>query len=380
MRDRPNGPSFHTLRRTSPALNEVLRVCFLRAAFQADPQFSSVRSLSTAATLGTVSHRLLESAARGELDDTLEQNLDTVVAKRWDKLVKSEEKALQRQAHGSVPAHIRWPKHALRKVSACKAASRIALQRRRGFRGVSAAALSPNPTGTEVWYEGYEGRLAGRIDLVRRTSSGIEVIDYKSGIVVEQGAVEGTANRVREDYERQVLLYSALVYANERQWPIKVTVESLVQGPHEVDVTPDRAQGAVEEALGLLDAYNRKATAGTVRGQPDPNACRWCDFKAVCRDFLETAEESWAGSSRTIAGTLRTVHAGLASYLGVDVIGGDHPRASITVRGVPEHVASELNGSEGSSLSLGGVRRSLGSNDLLFNWTSQGWRWPSINK
>lgn len=77
MRDRPNGPSFHTLRRTSPALNEVLRVCFLRAAFQADPQFSSVRSLSTAATLGTVSHRLLESAARGELDDTLEQNLDT---------------------------------------------------------------------------------------------------------------------------------------------------------------------------------------------------------------------------------------------------------------------------------------------------------------
>ena len=375
MRDRPNGPSFHPLWRTSPALNEVLRHCFLRAAFQADHQFSDVRSLSTAAVLGTVSHRLLEAAAQGEFDSARGANLDTAVAHRWAELMEFEEQALQRRAHSPVPSHTRWPKHALRKATACKVAARITLQRHRGLLGASTAAVSSSLTQAEVWYEGYGGRLAGRVDLVRRTSAGIELIDYKSGLVIEQGEAEGADHRVRESYARQVLLYAALVHENEGRWPIKVTVESLIQGPHEVTVTPDRAEGAVDEALDLLDAYNREATARAVHGQPDPSTCSWCDFKAVCPDFLETAEDSWTGPSTTVIGTLRTVHPEPPSYVSLDVTGGDHPKESITVRGVPPHVVSKLSGLEGCSLSLGGVRQTLGSNDLLYSWASQSWRW-----
>ena len=380
MRIRPYGPSLHPLRRTSPAVNEVLRSCFLRAAFQADDQFSGIRSLSTSTVLGTVAHSLLEAAARGEFDKTSRANLDTAVAQKWDALVDSEEQALQERAYGSVPTHTRWPRHALRKATACKVASRIALQRGRASLSISSTAATSASTQTEVWYEGYGGRLVGRIDLLRRSSAGTELIDFKSGLVVEQGEVDGIDLQVKGEYERQVQLYAALIHENEGRWPIKSVVESLVQGPHEVSITSYGVKSAVDEALGLLDAYNREASEGVIRGQPEASTCRWCHFKAICPDFLETAEGSWAGSSNTVIGTLRSVHLEPPSSFRLDITGGDHPRDSIVVRGVPPPLASRLSELEGSKLSLGGLLRTLGSKDLYFDWTSQGWQWHGGNE
>ena len=379
MRERPQWPSFHPLPRTSPALNEVLRTCFLRAAFQSDDQFLDVRSLSTASALGSVSHRLLEEAARGKFDGVIGADLDRLVAARWAELVGLEEQAMKERAHGPVPAHNRWPKYALRKATACRAASRIASHRGPGVLETAASAVEPRPVQTEVWYEGLNGRLAGRIDLVRRTSAGIELIDYKSGSVTEQERTTGVANRIREPYERQMLLYSALIHENEGLWPSKTTVESLIQGPCEVQLSPDSAQAVVEEALDLLEAYNRKAALGTVRGKPSDSVCRWCNFKAICRDFLEAAEASWEGPLVTVIGRLTFVSLVPPWFFLLDVTGGDHPKDTVTVRGAPLRVARELRGLEGATLSFGGLRRTLGSNDLLFDWTSQVWKWTAAN-
>ena len=181
-------------------------------------------------------------------------------------------------------------------------------------------------------------------------------------------------------YERQMLLYSALVHENEGQWPVKATVESLIQGSHEVQLTPERTQDAVEDALSLLDAYNREATVGVVRGQPSDTACRWCDFKAICQDFLTTAENSWEGPLATVIGRLKFVSLGSPGFFELDVTGGDRPKELITVRGTPLSLAHELRGLEGAILSFSGLRRTLGSNDLLFDWTSRAWRWTGSNK
>ena len=198
MRDRPAEPSFHPLSRTSAALNEVLRTCFLRAAFQSDDHFRDVRSLSTASALGSVSHRLLEEAAKGKFDSIRGAELDRLVSDRWADLVRLEEQAMQERAHGPVPAHNRWPSHALRKATACMAASRIASHRGPRVPEASPAAEEPSLVQAEVWYEGFDGRIAGRIDLVRRTNAGIEIVDYKSGSVTEREETQGAARRVRE--------------------------------------------------------------------------------------------------------------------------------------------------------------------------------------
>jgi len=48
---------------------------------------------------------------------------------------------------------------------------------------------------------------------------------------MEQDDDEGGGARVPRTYERQVLLYSALIHEKEGVWPSKATIESLVDGP-----------------------------------------------------------------------------------------------------------------------------------------------------
>jgi len=69
MYDHPAEQIAKPLLRTSPATNEALRECFLRAAFQTDQQYSDINPVSTYASLGSISHHLLEAASRGEFDD-----------------------------------------------------------------------------------------------------------------------------------------------------------------------------------------------------------------------------------------------------------------------------------------------------------------------
>ena len=325
-----------------------------------------------------MSHRLLEGAAKGDFDKVDEADLDREISLKWRILLEGEEEALVRWTGGTVPSHSRWPKYALRKVAASRAARRIAVQRRFGPSQPTRDVDSYSSDESEVWYEAFDGKLVGRIDHLRRTDRGIEVVDYKSGIVAVADENGGGDPIVGESYERQVLLYAALVHENEGQWPAKVTVDSLLQGRFEIDATSDRVESTVDEALDLLDDYNRRARGRSIRGRPSPDSCRWCDFKVVCRDYLSSAEGSWSGPSATIVGMLRSFIPGPPSSLHLEVAGGDHPRESVTVRGLPPHVVDQLSGlEEGTILSFGGLRRAFGSSDLAYDWASQGWQWPA---
>ncbi len=277
------------------------------------------------------------------------------------------------KALDSVPAPYQWAGYALKKASATRAASRIASRRTRPPTEPPANSVHTQP---EVRYEGQGGRLVGRIDLVRRADSGVEITDYKTGLVVDQEADPENPSGIRPAYLRQMLLYSALVYENEEVWPSKVTIESLVDGPTDVAATPEDATRAVVEAMQLLDDFNLLASKGSVSGRPSSASCRWCQFKPVCHDFLREADSSWTDVMCTVIGTLTIVHPGPLPYLVLDVSGGNHPRDRITVRAVPSQLLGELSGMEGSTVSFVGARRVSGSNDLVMTWSSQCWLWP----
>jgi len=259
-------------------------------------------------------------------------------------------------------------------VAACKAASRISSRRKKKYVGVKDTLLIKKIK-VEVWYEGYNGRLAGRIDLIRYTSSGMELVDYKSGLVMQQDEADGNTQQLQEQYERQMLLYAALAHENEGQWPAMVTVESLIDGPHAVNFTPEASEKAVKEALQLLDTYNRKVARGEIRGTPNENCCRWCSFKALCRDFLEAANESWASPLKTVIGRLVSVHADPPPFLTLEIIGGDYYRGIVNIRGIPANVIPMIDNLGNCLLSFGNLRQNLGARDLIFIWNSVFWRW-----
>lgn len=63
--------------------------------------------------------------------------------------------------------------------------------------------------GTEVQLEqehvGFEGKLRGRPDIVRKTADGTAIEDYKTGSLYEAESGE-----LKEGYRLQLLLYAAL--------------------------------------------------------------------------------------------------------------------------------------------------------------------------
>ena len=160
VQERKRDPAVTPLTNTSPALNEVLRACYLRAAFQNDPTFLDVRVLSTSAALGTIAHRLLEVCTRGEFDAVSNGDLSQAIARQWDELAAIEAQNLNGLAVGLVPDPPRWPGFALKKAGAVRAATRIAEGR---LRAVSASTRrlidgSSRPQ-SEAWFEGQGGRL-----------------------------------------------------------------------------------------------------------------------------------------------------------------------------------------------------------------------------
>lgn len=366
-------PMISPLPHTSPAINEELRSCFMRAAFQTDPRFSNIRPISTLTVLGAVSHQLLEAACRGEFDNTTQDALlEADIRNRWLELARDEMETLQTKAFDTIPLPQQWPKYALRMVAACRAAFRIAA--RRNKRHVGDDTVLADKARIEVWYEGCNGKLAGRIDLIRFTSSGIELVDYKSGAVMQQGDADGNTQQLQERYERQMLLYASLVHENEGQWPT-ITVESLIDGPHLLSYTPKASEETVAEALLLLDTYNHRASSGGVRGAPDEDCCRWCSFKVFCREYLETVDESWSSPLKTVIGRLVSMHAEPPSFLTLQVTGGDHHRGIVNIRGIPGSVVSAIQTPDSCLLSFGNMKRAFGARDLIFGWDSVFWRW-----
>ena len=376
--ERTNSPAVTPLLKTSPGLDEVLRACRLRATFQNDPVFSGVRGLSTSAALGTIAHRLLEICARGEFDGVSSKSLPQAIAQKWDELAATEAQNFSELAVGQVPPPTRWPGFALKKASAIRVATRIAEGRLGAVSGPVGAVMDGSiRTQSEAWLEGQGGRLVGRVDLIRRTKAGTEVVDYKSGIVYDVDPSSDGAREIRASYVRQMLLYLSLVHEHEGNWPVKATIESLIDGPVDIEVDPGEVEKAVSEAMARLDSYNLASSRGEVVGSPTPANCRWCLYKAVCSDFLEESDHSWGGVATTIVGTLTSVIPGPPPFTEIFITGGNHPRKPVTLRGIPMPLLEALRGKEGGTISLVGIRRSTGSDDLSLNWYSQCWLWPT---
>ena len=286
--ERARNPAVTPLANTSPALNEVLRACHLRAAFQNDPMFSDVRVLSTSAALGTIAHRLLEVSALGEFDAVSSNSLSQAVAQKWDDLAATEAQKLGGLAMGLVPPPLRWPGFSLKKAGAVRAATRIAESRLGANSGFTRVGRGePCQTQSEARLEGQGGRLVGRIDLIRRTKAGTEIVDYKSGVVYDIDPSLDGIREIRSSYVRQILMYLSLIHENEGRWPVKATIESLMDGPVNVEIRPEEVEKAVSDALALLNQYNFAASQGEVVGSPTPANCRWCPYKPVCSDFLK---------------------------------------------------------------------------------------------
>jgi CRISPR/Cas system-associated exonuclease Cas4 (RecB family) len=221
-------------------------------------------------------HNVLDEAVRTR--DFRREDWRRHVEQLWDREVVAEKERGPRE--GVIDAPTRWPGYQLKRARLFQVAARVH------------ELLEVLPPEAEVLTEepltAADGRLYGRPDLLIRRTERHEIIDYKSG-----GVVDRETNRPREAYVRQLQLYAYLEHEVSGSWAAKARLFPLQGTPVEIDVDPQRCVELATQALEAMDAYNAEVPR-TPPASPTPDHCRWCPHAGVCEQFWQTCDASWA--------------------------------------------------------------------------------------
>ncbi len=133
------------------------------------------------------------------------------------------------------------------------------------------------------------GSIGGRMDLILSNKNGAEIIDYKTGEVMDK------TGSIKEEYKIQMKLYAALHHDIYSIWPKKLTLVSLSRRRHEVKFTPDECGKLLTDFKVKLEEVNRKILGGEPLGNlatPSPEACKFCLYRPDCQSYWMKKEDT----------------------------------------------------------------------------------------
>ncbi len=144
-----------------------------------------------------------------------------------------------------------------------------------------------------------DGILVGKVDLVVKQGNEWTIIDYKTGAIFEKD--ESDELVIKEDYELQMLLYSALLREARGIEATSALLKPLDGKTQRVGISHDQVKIIADEARRLLAEFN--ALVGSVEdlqqlALPMPKkpsarsyGCSGCQYRPGCHAYLE-AERS----------------------------------------------------------------------------------------
>ena len=355
--------------RMSPSRYTAMHACLLREVWSASGNEPLLPS-SPLAELGSVIHRLLEVAGRGQLDGGQNGSVNAT----WGGLISQAEKrmALSALRQHQVPLSRSIPDFEVRKLRACRRAAEIAHD---AFRADdSRSKQSPQPTGFELWVESDDGQVGGYIDRVTMTKKGVVLSDYKSGSVLESG-IDGDPGELKRAYKVQLKLYAALYRLKYGAWPIRLEVVPLQGNPIEVVFDPEDAEHLLAEAIAFLHSANERivqvkngSAVSTVLASPRAMHCRFCLFRPACRAYwIAKRQESEGRWPVDVLGIIKEMTRLRNGKVCMRVTEADSPASScITVRNLTDCANRHPllhNTSAGTQVAIYGLKYDYRSDD-----------------
>ena len=287
-------------RRVSPSRYTAMQACLLREVWTASGN-EPLLPPSPLAELGSVIHRLLEAAGRGQLHGGRNEKVDAT----WDELVLEAERnmALSTLRQHQVPMSRSIPDFQVRKLRACRRAAEIAHDAFRAHDDRRRPRQSPKPTGFELWVESDDGQVGGYIDRVTMKKEGVVLCDYKSGAVLDSGTEEGSGE-LKRAYKVQMELYAAIYRLKSGVWPIRLEIVPLQGTPVNVRFDPENAKRLLAEASTFLRSANKRIAeveneSAEIIGLASPQSmhCRLCLFRPACWAYWisrrQESQEKW---------------------------------------------------------------------------------------
>lgn len=256
--------------------------CLLRVAFGASNNQPERLPEHPAAALGSILHRLLEQAAKGQIRrsgstcDDAEAALD----------------ALLREAKTDFALSLAPQEWASRKASAIAgAAKRLERSTRTpgavpsNGRRMSFEDLPADGVWGEVVVKSNTLRLSGQIDFVEKREPKVMVTDTKTG------RIEDRDGALLRHIELQLRLYGLAVREHLASWTIGLSVEREREWSISFESDDEaETQEWLREKLSRLPA-NAQLSAKSLACVGE--ACRTCPYRHVCPSYCEAAPQFW---------------------------------------------------------------------------------------
>lgn len=274
------------LSRISPSRYLSLKQCPLKEIWASSRQ--PLLPCNPAAYLGTAIHRMLELTFQGRISNRDE------LSDVWDNEIERLEKEMLNNPVEKhlVPLRMSVFNFEVKKLLAFKMICSL-------FSDIPRRKNSGSKSCAEDWVQTPDGKVAGRIDLVKESDSGVEIVDYKIGPLSDD-ALPGNA---KEEYLLQVKMYAALYYAMHGEWPVTLTLVGINQESITIEVEPEECAKLLQEAEKSVDDINELIETGLKPedfAQPSTEVCKYCLFRPACSKYWESRQEdgNWPADAR----------------------------------------------------------------------------------
>ena len=298
------------LARISPSRFTSLQECQLREIWSAQKDEAPLLPEAPSLKIGLVIHKILEHAVQGMIRSEAE------MSGLWElEISRIEEQMKNNPLEANLVPLFRHVRNYEVKKYSCFAAIKNYVCKKSCCK-----SKDKRHSVSELWVETADKKAGGRIDLVRQTQSGVQIIDFKSGRITDE--VSGSI--IKHEYQIQMKLYGAIYYAARKSWPVRLTLIGLNNVEMDVPFEAGECEQLLCTAKELLDNINQKLSHSSQENFafPTPMNCRNCGFRPACRRYWSEKTDcySWPLDVKGVPVFIQTSGNG---FLRVDIDSGN---------------------------------------------------------
>jgi CRISPR/Cas system-associated exonuclease Cas4 (RecB family) len=260
--------------KVSPSELEIFESCPQRFIWSLDPEKKRQQS-NLPSSLGKIAHKVLASAHMGGFETLNAENRESLFNEIWKTIEKEEFDSIKSEwINTVVPEPIRWPKY-----FAVKASTHYLVERALSSGEVWKKLGDPsNRIGTSYnsfpWVERYleseKLKLKGIPDLVKESSTGLEIVDYKTGNVTDP-----------DKFTMQMHIYLMLVRELSNLEVTRLLIRDFTLQEKEISID-ESVIIKIQEAIRIAEVY---LVTKIAPAKPSIENCGFCSFKDICNDF-----------------------------------------------------------------------------------------------
>ncbi|MBZ5752455.1 PD-(D/E)XK nuclease family protein [Metabacillus rhizolycopersici] len=304
--DLPSSVSVGPLKRISPSRYFGMVCCSLREVLITN-RIEKLLPSSPNIYFGIAAHQFLQEVGLGKITKVKDFENEWLAS-----ITEVEKHLLGEMEEYLVPLSKSVSRYELKKRLLFKEASGLIAGGRLEFKNKSTTRI-------ERWFETGDSIVGGYVDKIIFTNSGYEIIDFKTGSIIDNNNLE-----IKKEYKYQMLLYAALLYENLNEWPLALKIYGFNGAIHSIKYNKDECIKVLNEAkemfyqindliLGIDNFFELQKNLAN----PAPEHCRFCEFRPICNTYWEKREASphlnWSLDIRGQFESLRT--SGNGTYL-----------------------------------------------------------------